>query len=166
MKFSDFLKKVEESPEFKKFKQEHKKAYLCAGFFVLDFEANKNMYQIDFFLPEKKRMATFLIDEEIRMKLSEIMKVKKQAVENLTGKIKIDLQSLKGIVENEMKNRAITQEIKKIIAVLQSQKGKNIWLLNCITSKLDLLKLKISDADSGILEFEKASFFDFIRRIK
>jgi hypothetical protein len=38
MNFSQLLEKLGKSPEFKRFKQEHFEAYLCAGFFFLDFE--------------------------------------------------------------------------------------------------------------------------------
>ncbi len=165
MKFSEFLKKVEGSKEFSEFKKKNPEAYLCAGFFVLDFEGGKNMDQIDFYIPKIKKIATFLIDENVKMKLSETLKEKKP-LEKLTGKIKIDLESLKGIVEDEMKNRTITAEIKKIIAVIQNVEGKPIWILNCMTSSLGLLKVKVDDSDSSILEFEKLNMMDFIKRVK
>lgn len=77
MKFEHYLKRVEESPEFKKFREEHKKAFLCAGFFVIDFEQGKHMHQIDFCIPKSKKIATFTLDEGIKFNLSPLMKGKK-----------------------------------------------------------------------------------------
>lgn len=164
MKFDHYLKRVEESPEFKKFREEHKKAYLCAGFFVLDFEQGKDIHQIDFCIPKGKKVATFILEEGIKMQLSDTVKLKKK-MEKLDGEIKVDIDALKGIVQDEMKNRTITQQIKKIIAVLQASEGKKIWHLNCITDGMGILKVHVDDDTSSIIEFEKASLFDFVKKI-
>ncbi|MBM3234323.1 hypothetical protein FJZ19_04500 [Candidatus Pacearchaeota archaeon] len=164
MKFSHYLKRVEDSGEFKKFQQEHKKAYLCAGFFVLDFEQGKNMHQIDFLIPKSKKIATFMIDEGIKLNFSPQLKAKMK-LEKIEGEVKTDLDALKGIVIDEMHNRTITQEIKKIIAVLQNDNGKKVWKLNCITADMGIIRAHIDDETSSILEMEKASLFDFIKMI-
>lgn len=64
-----------------------------------------------------------------------------------------------------MKNRTVTQEIKKIIAVIQSREGKKTWVLNCITDSLGILKVHIDDDNASILEFEKASLMDFMKMV-
>ena len=88
MKFDHYQGRVESSKEFKDFKKEHKKAYLGAGFFILDFEAGKNSHQLDYVLPNGK-IATFMLDEGIKMKISE-QAVKKE-LQEISGKIKTDL---------------------------------------------------------------------------
>lgn len=164
MKFEHYLKRVEESPEFKKFREKHGKAYLCAGFFVLDFEQGKHMHQIDFCIPRSNKIATFNLDEGVKIKISEPIKMKKK-LEKLEPETKTDIDALKGIVHDEMLNRSVTQDIKKIIAVLQKQDGRKIWNLNCITSELGIMKVHIDDDTSSVLEFEKASLFDFIKQM-
>lgn len=167
MKFEHYLKRVEESPEFREFRGKHKKAYLCAGFFVLDFESGKHMHQVDFFIPRGNKIATFILDEGVRAKISEPIKFKKKLEKlEINGKeTKTDIDALKGIVHDEMLNRTVTGEIKKIIAVLQNQDGRKIWNLNCITGDMGILKVHIDDATSSVLEFEKASLFDFVKMI-
>ena len=167
MKLEHYLKRVEESSEYQSFIQENPEAYLCAGFFVLDFEDGKNIYQIDYYLPHSKKIATFTLDKGVSIKLSEPLKgkFKNKKLEKLRGEIKTDLEALQGIVQDEMKNRNITQELKKIIAVLQNQEEKNIWILNCITAGLGILKVHIDDDTSSILEFEKANLFDLLRKV-
>jgi hypothetical protein len=167
MKFEHYLKRVEESPEFKKFREEHKKAYLCAGFFVLDFENKKDIHQIDFLIPGKKKIATFTLQDGVQLKISEPMKKTKNKLEKLELKeeTKTDIDALKGIVHDEMMNRTVTGEIKKIIAVLQNKDDRKIWNLNCITGDMGILKVHIDDHSSSVLEFEKASLFDFMKMI-
>lgn len=164
MKFEHYLKRAEESKEYKKFKQEHGKAYLCAGFFVLDFETGKHTHQVDYFIPNSKKIATFVLDEGVDMKISEEMKMKTK-LEKMEEEVKIDLDALKGIVEDEMHNRTITQQVKKIIAVLQKQDGKYVWKLNCITDGMGIIKVHVNDDTSNILEFEKINLFDIMRMI-
>lgn len=163
MRFSHYLERVHNSAEFKKFKNEHKGAYLCAGFFVLDFETDKNIHQIDYYLPRKKKIAAFVLDEGVRMHLAETFDNKKPV--ELEENAKIDLDVLKGIVQDEMKNKMVTEELLKIIAVLQNVEGKKIWNLSCILSGFGLLKVHIDDETGNILKFEKASMLDFIKRL-
>ena len=163
MKLDHYIKRVEESSEYKKFKDEHKKAYLCAGFFVLDYEQGKHMHQIDYFIPGKKKIATFILEEGVNMKISEQAMKKKLA--EIKIEPKIDIDALKGIVEDEMKNRTITQQIKKIIAVFQVLDEKPIWILNCITDGLGILKVQVDDENSSILQFEKINLLDIMKKI-
>lgn len=165
MKLSHYIKRVEESEEYKKFRQEHKKAYLSAGFFVLDYETEKHMHQIDFFIPTTKKIVTFKLGKGVEMQLSEAFKLKKKP-EEIKGDSNLDLESLKGIVHDEMMNRTVTQEIKKIIAVLQQEEGKKVWRLNCITDSLGILKVIVDDEKGDIMEFEKINLFDIVKKLK
>ena len=36
----------------------------------------------------------------------------------------------RGSQEDEMKNRNITEDLKKVIAVIQTIEGKKVWILN------------------------------------
>ena len=166
MKLSHYLKRVEESAEYQKFRQEHKKAYLSAGFFVLDYETNKHMHQIDFFIPTTKKVVTFKLEDGVSMHKSEqALKLKKKP-EEIKGESNLDLEALKGIVHDEMMNRMVTQEVKKIIAVLQQEQGKKVWRLSCITGDLGIIKVNVDDEKGAVLEFEKASLFDMMKVIK
>lgn len=163
MKFAHYLDRVQDSREFKKFAREHKNAYLCAGFFVFDFQEGKDIHQVDYFLPEKKQIAAFLLDKGMSYKIADAMNTTKP--EKISGDIKMDLDKLKGIVEDEMKNHTITEGIMKMIAILQSIDGKKVWNLNCILSGMALLKVHVDDTTGDILKFEKASFLDFVRKM-
>lgn len=160
MKFDHYLKKVHSSNTFKKFKSKNPKAYLCAGFFVFDFETGRDIHQIDYMLKDKK-IATFALDNGVKINISNLPIPKK--LDEIKGDIKTDLEALKGIVEDEMKNRTITDDLKKMIAVLQVMDGKRVWNLNCITNGLNVLQIHIDDEDQTILKFMKYSILDFVK---
>ncbi|MEM4230771.1 MAG: hypothetical protein QXF25_02760 [Candidatus Pacearchaeota archaeon] len=162
MKFEHYLKKVLESEIYKNLKQKNSNIYLCTGFFVLDFETGKDIHQLDFVIG-KKEIATFSLDNGVKMNISRLPLKKK--LPEIKGEIKTDLKALKGIVEDEMKNRTITDSIKKIIALLQIIDGKLVWNLNCITNNLNVLQVHIDDSDQTILKFVKYSIMDFVKTI-
>jgi hypothetical protein len=132
--------------------------------FVLDFEAGQNMYQMDYFIPGEKKVAAFSFGDDIKMQLLETAGSDK-IPEKLDIKTKIDLDALEGILEDEMKNRSISEEIKKIIAVLQMHEGKKIWNLHCVLSGLGILRAHVEDATETILKMEKISMIDIMKHI-
>lgn len=160
MKFEHYQERVETSKEFKDFYKKHKKAYLGAGFFILDYETGKNTHQLDYVLPNGK-IATFILDEGVKMKLSE-QAIKKE-LPRLPDKVKTDLDALKGIVHDEMRNRNVTDEVRKIIAVLHILDNKVVWNLQCILNGLGILNVHIDDCDQSVLKFEKYSLMDVMK---
>ena len=164
MKIEPYFQKLNESNVFKKFKEKNPKAYLSAGFFVIDFEDNKNIHQIDYFNPENSKMTTFILDgNEVEEKDSESANT--LVPSEIKQKINIDLDILKGMVEDEMKNRTITNKIQKIIAVVQNIDGKLIWNLNCITTDMGIMKVHIEDDSHSIIKFDKVNLFEAVRKL-
>lgn len=160
MKFNHYQERVEASKEFKDFSKQHKKAYLGAGFFILDFEAGKNSHQLDYVLPNGK-IATFILDDGIKMKISE--QAIKKTLDKIPQKVKTDLEALRGIVHDEMRNRNVTDEIRKIIAVLHILDNKLVWNLQCILNGLSILNVHVDDSDQTVLKFEKYSLMDVMK---
>jgi hypothetical protein len=165
MKIQPYFDKLNESKAYKDFIAKNPEAYLSSGFFVIDFQSKKNMHQIDYYIPEKKKMQTFVLDgEEVTSKESDPVN------QNIPNKIDIavnlDLDVLKGLVEDEMKNHTITTKLQKIIAIVQNVDGKLIWNLNCITTDMGVLKVHVSDADHSVLKFDKINLFDVMKKAK
>ena len=161
MKLSHYIKEVEKSKEFKKFKKEHPKSYLCAGFFVLDLEHNKNIHQLDYYLSNGK-IAAIMIDKGVKINKSK-QPVKKKLSE-IKQEVKTDIDALQGIVHDEMQNRSITEELKKIIAIVYFSEGRIVWNLQCMVNGLILLQVDIDDSNQSILGFEKYSLLDMVRK--
>lgn len=163
MKIAPYVSKLNSSEEYQKFIKENNDAFMIAGFFVLDFEAGGNIHQIDFYIPSKNKVAAFTLDHKIT--LQELTFPSRKKPEQLDIQTKVDLDALKGILEEEMKNRNITDAIKKIIAVIQVLDGKKVWVVNGLLSGMGILKATIEDESQTILKMEKASLFDYIRQI-
>jgi hypothetical protein len=107
-----------------------------AGFFVLDYETGVNIHQIDYYVPSRKQVAAFNLDGDVQVRLLDMMS-KDKVPQKLEIKTKIDLDAIKGILEDEMKNRSITETIRKCVAVIQMVDGKKLWVLSCVTSDRD-----------------------------
>ncbi|MEK6858967.1 MAG: hypothetical protein AABX53_03600 [Nanoarchaeota archaeon] len=163
MKIQPYVAKLHASPVFKEFQQRYTDAFLVAGFFVIDFETGKNLHQIDYYVPSKKKFAAFTLDNKVVLQL--LNTLDKKTPQALDMKTTIDLEALQGIIQDEMKNRSITQSIKKMIAVLQTVEGKKVWNVNCVLSGMDLLKVHVEDASETILKMEKSSLLDYIKRL-
>lgn len=163
MKIQPYIQKLHNSPVYKDFQDKNKDAFLIAGFFVIDFEEGKNLHQIDYYVPSKKKVAAFTLDKNILVQMLSLLD--KRVPEQLDSRTAIDLESLNGIIQDEMKNRNITQSIKKMIAVVQNQKGKAVWNVNCVLSGMDLLKVHVEDATRTVLRMEKSSLMEYIKRI-
>lgn len=76
MKIAPYVSKLNDSTEFKGFQKEHKDAFMIAGFFVIDLETNKNVHQIDYYVPSKKKIAAFTLDKHVTMQMLDLMNSK------------------------------------------------------------------------------------------
>lgn len=164
MKIQPYVQKLENSQKYKKFKEDYHDSFLVAGFFVLDYESGMNVHQIDYYVPSKKKVAAFNLDGEVEVRLLDMMQ-KEKVPEKLDLKTKIDLDALKGILEDEMKNRNITESVKKCVAVIQTLNGKKLWVLNCVLSGMEILKAHVDDESRTVLKMEKASMLDYIKKL-
>lgn len=159
MNFTEALKKLEESREFRDFKKKNPSACLCAGFFILDLESKQDVQQIDFQCEEK--IAAFSVADEISMKMEETADKKK--VPAIKPEIKVDLDDVQEIAGKEIKKQKIASKLNKIIAIMQMHEEKQIWNLTCIFSSFAMLRLHVECMTGKILKSEKASMFDFVQ---
>jgi len=164
MKIKPYFEKLSASKEYKDFQKSYSDAFMIAGFFILDFESGKSLHQIDYYIPSEKKIAAFTLDKGIMMQMLDMMNAK-IVPEKLDMNTNVDLDALRGILEDEMKNRSITEEIKKIIAILQTVDGKKIWNLNCVLSGMSILKAHVDDDSQTVLKMEKASVMDYVKKM-
>lgn len=164
MKIKPYVDKLEKSKEYKEFMDKYPDAFLIAGFFVLDFETNKNMHQIDFYVPQEKKVAAFSLDGGVKMQVFESAPSPKVPKE-LDLNVNIDLDALSGILKDEMHNRNISEDIKKLIAIIQNVDGKKIWSLSCVLTGMEILKSHIEDETKLVLKVEKESFLEIMKKI-
>jgi len=165
MKIKPYVEKLEQSDEYKNFKVKYPDAFLVAGFFVLDLETNQNVHQIDFYVPSEKKIAAFTLDGDVTLQLMEMLSKDGKAPEKLDLETKVDLDALSGILTDEMHNRGISEDIKKIIAVIQNVDGKKIWNLNCVLTGMEILKSHIDDDSKSVLKLERTSVLDLMKKV-
>tara|TARA_Y100000310_G_scaffold285591_1_gene309183 strand:+ start:7849 stop:8343 length:495 start_codon:yes stop_codon:yes gene_type:complete len=163
MKIQPYFDKLKSSKAYQDFISKNPEAYLSSGFFVLDFQTKKNMHQIDYYIPETKKMQTFILDGE-QVTSKEDDTINNKIPNKISSDVTLDLDILKGLVEDEMKNHTITTKLQKIIAVIQNINGKLVWNLNCVTTDLGVLKVHISDNDHSVLKFDKINLFDVMKK--
>lgn len=161
MKIQPYFDKLNESKEYKDFARKFPDAFMAAGFFVIDFENGNNVHQLDFYVPSQKKIAAFTLDNEIAMQMLD--GINEQVPQKLEPSVNVDLDALQGIIEDEMKNRGMTEEIKKMIAILQNINCKKIWSISCVLSGMHIMKANIEDESKSILEMEKKSILDFVK---
>lgn len=163
MKIAPYVEKLHNSEQYKKFIKQYPDAALVAGFFVIDLEAGNNIHQIDYYVPSQKKIAAFTLDGQVSVQLLSL--INKKVPESLDIKTKTDLDSLKGIIEEEMRNRNMTEEINKIIAIIQNIDKRKVWSLNCVLSGMHILKASVEDESQTVLKMDKSSIFDFIQKM-
>ena len=164
MKIKPYVDRLNSSKEYKDFQKKYGNAFMMAGFFIIDFETGNKLHQIDYYVPSEKKIAAFTLDGGVTMQMLNMIN-SHMIPEKLDIKTNIDLDALHGILEDEMKNRSITEEIKKIIAILQTVEGKKVWNLNCVLSGMGILKAHIDDESQTVLKMEKVSAFDYIKKM-
>ena len=169
--FASTLEQIETSEAFKNFKEKNPKIELCAGFFIIDYEQNKNQQQLDYCLADGK-IFTFILNpetKEIIIKQAEKIEMQDKKLEKL-GKlnpdIKADLDDVEKILSEKLKQKKIDKKLNKTIAILHksSETNKQIWNLNCMLAGLEILQVQIDTETGEILKFEKKSMFDFIKK--
>ncbi|MFH1425290.1 MAG: hypothetical protein ABIG28_00985 [archaeon] len=165
MKIKPYVEKLEQSEEYKNFKVKYPESFMIAGFFVLDLEAGLSVHQIDFYIPKEKKVAAFTLDEGVKLQLLEMISKDGKEPRKMDLETNIDLDAIQGILLDEMHNRGISEEIKKIIAVVQNIEGKKIWNLNCVLTGMEILKSHVEDESQTVLKMDKISAMDIMKHI-
>jgi hypothetical protein len=155
MKINDLLGGLRETGCFKSFMKENPGAFFAAGFFVLD-DSGEDKYQLDFYIPEKKKIATSEWPfKEMKIHDDLIEKAERLKV------VKVDICDLRGLVEALKQERGVKVNTIKIIALLKD----DLWQLTCLSDGLDMLRINIDAGNREIKRFEKTNVLDFVKKI-
>ena len=163
MKIKPYVERLKKSKEFKEFMTKYPNSFMAAGFFVLDLETGKHIHQVDYYMPSVKKMAAFTLDHGIQTKILDMLSGRPP--NSLDLNTNIDLDALPGILTDEMRNRNMSEDIRKIVAVIQNIGGKKIWNINCILTGMEILKSHVEDESKTILKIEKVSLVDVMKHL-
>ena len=157
------LKKLEESQDFKKWKQKNKNSYFSYAFKIL--QEMPNEWQLGFYDKKKDKITTFVITGE-NVKIRPEEEVFKKEGTNVN---EIQLDKVKLTFDNaihkadefQQKNFPKDKSIKTI-AILQNIQGfGNIWNITYITEAFNTLNMKIDASNGKVLEHNLSSVFSF-----
>ena len=164
MDLKQALKKLEESPDFRKWHHKHMDAYFSYAFKILQ-EMKPDEWQLGFYNTKKDKVTTFVINNsEVNMRPEEELFKKEEAEVN---EIEIDKIKLPfdGIITKakEFQERNFPKDRSvKTIAILQNMPELgNIWNITYVTESFNTLNLKIDASSGKVLEHNLASIFSF-----
>jgi len=159
-KLKDGLEKLQKVKEFKEFKKKNHNAYLASCVIIVDGK-NIGDLQIDYYIPKKHKMATFIIKEKIELKgEDDIFQKEKSKVNELKlEEIKVGLDKMLKLLEDFRKEKYSGDFPNKIIAVLQSLDGKATWNITCLTATLKILNIKLDAKTGKVLEDKLENVF-------
>ena len=162
MNLKFYLEKLQASEEYKNFMKENPKAYLCSGFFIIDKIENDGKQHLDYYMPSIKKTFSFQLENEIKLVPIEMIDEKVPA--KILFDYDFDFEKIEQIILNEMIYKGIKNKLQKILLSLQNSEGKNVLVGTVFISAMGLLKVRISIPEMKIIEFEKKSFFDILKK--
>ncbi|RMD45768.1 hypothetical protein D6829_01420 [Candidatus Pacearchaeota archaeon] len=152
MRLASLLNELYKTKAFLEFKKMFPESFFCAGFFIIEddclFEST-----LDFFIPSKKRIASF-------KKPFEKFKIHEDVIEDSieqSPKISPDLDTLCDKVREAISKDNKSFMLKRMIALI----SKGMWTVNCMGSGFGFLRVKIPANGHGEILVEKINFAAF-----
>ena len=167
MHFQFYLEKLIASPEFNEFMSEHRDAFCCSGFFVVDREKSKvsqDKQHFDYFVPSEKKMYSFSLEDGVKKIPVEMYD------ESVPEKISLDYDYDFDNVEKIINERMVTEKTKgnvtKILYSMQHLDGKDYLVGTVFLSMLGMLRVHYDIEAEELVLFEKKSFMDMLQITK
>lgn len=159
---------LEKSSIFQKFREENPEAFLCAGFFILNFKQSIFEYALDY--RTDKQIFTFNIplnksgsSADIKMNIDELLPTPKP-LDEINLDIQLDLEEIREIVEKQLTLNEIKNRLEEIIAVLQNLDGKTVWNLTILCEGFTIINAIVNSENSQVIKFEKKNLMDFMKK--
>jgi len=164
MNLQFYLEKLHHSDEYQDFMLENPDAYMCSGFFVMDFEKADHQNHIDCYAPTLKKIFSFKLENGVQ----------KVPFDNFDNKIPkklnfgydFDLDEVEKMIGEKMVEEKVKSKMQKILLSLQNSEGKDLLVATVFVSGLGMLKINIDPISKKILDFDKKSFFDMMKIIR
>ena len=166
MDINIYLEKIKKSEEYSSFIKDNPESFLFSCFFSIDIEGGKdNKIHFDFYSPSTKKIASFQIEESIKMVPLDFGETGSE-YQKLNTSFNLDIKGVRKMILDEMEIKNITNKIQKIFISLQPKNGKTFWICTIFISGFGILSTHIDDELRKIIFFEKKSFFDILNVFK
>lgn len=144
---------VENSEEFKVFKQEHPKSYLAHVFAMKKVSSFEE--QIGYFDPVTEKITTFSL-EPVRVVGSDEALSKNGVVKELpVSEVDVSLTQARAIGAQVVKEHYNDQTVTQEICILQTLE-QTLWNITLVTSSFNMVNVRVN-ASSGVVESHKQS---------
>ena len=161
MNLKFYLEKLKSSEEYKKFMKENSDAYLCSGFFIIDKQGEDNQQHFDFYIPSKKKMFSFQLEDSVKLVPIELFD---KRIPEKIEEINFEFEEVERMIKERMQEENLKNKIQKILLSLQKLSGKDFLVGNIFISGFGILKINIDVSEKKITLFEKKSFFDILKK--
>ena len=162
MNFQFFLEKLMASKAFDNFMAENKEAYPCGGFFIVDLVGSDNKQHFDYYNPSINKIFSFKLEEG--MQILPVEMIDSRIPKKVKMNYDFDFNDVEKMIQEEMKKQEITNKIQKIILSLQEFEGKDYLIGTVFITGMGMIKINIDISEMKIVDFEKKSFFDMMRK--
>lgn len=151
------FERLESSPEFKDFKKENPISYLSSfALMVAINELEKKPWHVNFYLPETKKMMTFIMDEQIELKKNQDILKKGKIMELKLEEVKTSFADILAKSKEIYKHQGMEDAQTAVIMLQQAESP--IWTVTFVTATMKMLSIQI-DAQSGEeLDVKKSNF--------
>jgi len=161
MEIKEALKRLEESKEFKEWKEKNKEDYFSYAFCEINEQGG--VWQMGYYNKKEDKITTFIVDEEIKvMPQQEVFKKPDMKVNKVElGKVKLSFAEIIDKASEFQKKEYPKEETNKTIAILQNlEKLGTVWNITFITRSFNTLNVKVSSENGKVLEHKLSSIFD------
>ncbi len=152
----ELFERLENSEEFKKFKEEYPDAYFCTAFFVIGTK-EESKKQLNYCISDTEVMAFDLTaDDKITPLKLKTVKTEKSSKIN-QGDIKVSAEQAVRFLEKHA-----GKKFSKVIAVLQKLNGEPLWNLTCMDG-FQLTRFHVSSLDGKVHDLKSINIRDMMR---
>jgi len=159
-----YLEKLHHSEEYQDFMLENPDAYICSGFFVMDFEKADYQRHLDFYAPTLKKIFSFKLENGIEK--VPIDTFDKSTPRKLSVDYDFELDEIEKMIREKMIEEKVKSKIQKILLSLQNIENKDLLTATVFVSGLGMLKVNIEPGSKKITDFDRKSFFDMMKIIR
>ena len=152
------IAEVENSPEFKSWKEKDPDSYLTSTFSM--FSETPKEWSISYFNPKTKKTTSFSC-QGVKKQEEPFSKEKNIPALEL-DKVKIEEDTALKLAREEFGKKS-SASVEKIVMVLQNLKDSPFWNVTFITSDLKSVNLKISCNSEEVLDVKVMNLSDFMQ---
>lgn len=155
MKISSLFQELKEKDFYRDFIKQNPDAFLMAGFFIFDYDADRQQIHLDFFLPKEKKIASF----EYPFSGVKIHPDEMKSATQLSLDLKVDVNNIKDEVEKQKEKTKPGMKINKLIAILKD----NNWNTTLLSNSLDIIRVCINAVTGESIKCENLNLGDFMK---